>query len=137
MDIYQLKNMPDAEREAMLEGETWVEETYHQPLEPDEMTEYRRVLSQTIIEKSVILDEKKEAMDEFKAQLKPLETQIKATVESIKTRSKQVHGRIYSVSDFDNKMIHSVDPKGNVLGSRPMKPEERQHRLPLSKAVGE
>lgn len=135
MDIYKLKGMSPLERQAILEGESCSEETYNRPLEDFELQDKQAELAQACIKQSVILEEKKEVMEDFKGRLKPLQTQITACVESVKTRQETVTGMVYKISDFDNKMIHSVDPAGNVLASRPMRPEERQHSLPLKQAV--
>lgn len=135
MDIYQLKRLPPSERAAILEGEKWTEEVYQRPLEDHEVADKERELAQACIKEAKILSEKKEAMDGFKERLKPVEKLIVECIEAVKTRQEDVTGPVYTISDFDNKMVHNLDPLGNVLNSRPMRPDERQYAIPLSKAI--
>jgi hypothetical protein len=129
MDIFKIKSLPEAERRSILEGEQFTEEVYMQPLTDDEVAEHKSALAQACIKIKAITDEKKEIMAEFKDRLSPLEKEKGASLDAIKNRAVEVTGRIYSISDFDNQLIHQVDPNGNVLGSRRMKPEERQLSL--------
>ena len=133
MDIFKLKNLSSSERQSVLEGENWSEEVYMQPLTDDEVMQHKTDLAQACIQRKAIADERKEAMEEFKGRLKPIEKAIGTALDAVKNRAIEVTGRIYAISDFDNQLIHSIDPNGNVLGSRRMKPEERQ--LTIQKAI--
>lgn len=126
MDIYKLKFLSANERAAILEGERWEEQVYMKPLEEAEIAEKHEQLAQACIKKSALEAEKKEVMKEFKDRIDPISRDIVKTVEAIKNRAIEVTGRLYSISDFDNQMIHTLDEGGNVLSSRRMKPEERQ-----------
>lgn len=126
MDIYRLKDLPADQRTAILEGERWEEQVYMKPLDEGELAGKHEELAQACIKKSSIEAEKKETMKEFKDRIDPLSREIVKTVEAIKNRAIEVTGRLYSISDFDNQMIHTLDEGGHVLASRRMKPEERQ-----------
>lgn len=130
MNIYDLKKKSQAEIESFLEGENFTEEQYMVPLGEEEMTIIKSELSDASVKKSFIEEEIREVKEAFKARLEPLNEIISSSVQQLKTRVRVITGRVYQVTDFDNKMMHAVDGKGNVLNSRPLKPEERQYRIP-------
>ncbi len=132
MDIYKLKKLSHSDRMAILEGEQVEHQIYMRPLESEEVSEIQTKLAQACIGRASILEEKADVMDGFKERLKPLEKEIGSCIDTIRNRAEEINGPVYRVSDFDNKMVHTIDPLGNVLGSRPMKPEERQHKLELN-----
>lgn len=134
MNIYELKKMSASERAAIFEGEEFTEEVYMQPVDDNVVDEHKTNLAQASLKQRAILEEKKEAMDGFKERLKPLVEEIGQCLDVIKARAIEVTGKIYKIADFDNQMIHNVDPQGNVLGSRRMKPEERQLSITSLKA---
>lgn len=137
MDVYKLKNLPQSERETILIGEsaTVEEQTYLIPIDEPELSVIKDDLSMASVKKAYIDEEIRQAKEEFKARLEPLVDKISESIESLKSRSKKVTGKVYSLPDFENKMMHAVDSLGNVLNSRPLKPEERQRMIeyPLTK----
>lgn len=127
MDIYSLKNLSHSERMLVLDEATRMEEgRYFQPLTEVEMDYYRRQLADNSIMKSQVEHELNLVKDEYKEKLKPYSTAISEAIEAIKTKQIEKTGRLYILSDFDEKVIHKVDINGNVIQSRPMLPEERQ-----------
>jgi len=128
MDIYKLKTLTHEERETVLIGEsaTVEEQTYLIPIDEPELSVIKDELSQASVKKAYIDEEIKIVKEEFKSRLEPLNEIISSSIDSLKSRSKKVTGKVYSLPDFENKMMHAVDSKGNVLNSRPLKPEERQ-----------
>lgn len=131
MDIYQLKKLTAEERAVILEGEssTSEEQTYSIPMNDEELTVAKDDLAQASLQKAYLDEEIRQAKEAFKARMEPLSEKISEAIGQLKTRAREVHGRVWSIPDFENKMMHSVDGLGNVLNSRPLKPEERQYRL--------
>jgi len=131
MDIYDLKNLPEEDRKSVLESESIAieEHAYMKPLTPDELAIQKDNLAQDSIMKAMIEDEFAEIKSEYKDKLDPLKNSIHDTIEAIKNKAVEVKGKVYKMPDFDNRMIHVVDPLGNVLSSRRMLPEENQRRM--------
>ena len=138
MDIYKLKDLPPSERLLVLDEATKIEEgRYFQPLTEVEMDFYRRQLADSSITKSQIEHEFNLVKEEYKEQIKPHSQKISEAIEAIKTKQVEKNGRLYILSDFDEKVIHKVDINGNVIQSRPMLPEERQLTMRPLKQINE
>lgn len=137
MDIYKLKGLPSDERATILEGEanSAEEQTFMMPLTDEEMSIVKDDLAKNCIAKGFIDEEYRQAKEMFKARLEPINDIISESIGKLKNRAKSVTGTIYNIPDFENKMMHSVDSEGNVLNSRPLKPEERQYRIPQTTKV--
>lgn len=58
-----------------------------------------------------------------------MRAKISEYLDAIKNKAVEVKGKVYKLADFENQMIHFVDPLGNVLSSRKMLPDERQFRI--------
>lgn len=131
MDIYKLKKLTQEERSVILDGEssTSEEQTYHIPMNDEELLVAKDDLAQASLKKAYLDEEIRQAKEVFKMRMEPLTEQISEAIGQLKTKQREVHGRVWSIPDFDNKMMHLVDSLGNVLNSRPLKPEERQYRL--------
>jgi len=138
MDIYQIKKLSNEERETLLVGESISVDiqTYHIPCDQAELTIVKDELSKASVQRSFIEEEFKTVKESFKERLSPIQEMISESIATLKTGTKTVNGKVYLLPDFENKMMHSIDQAGNVLNSRPMKPEERQFRIEhISKAV--
>lgn len=136
MDIYRLKDLSEEERQGVLQGEalTIEEHGYMKPLTNEEISLKKDDLANAAILKAIIEDELAEIKASYKDKIEPLRETISEAIDAIKNKAVEVHGKVYKLADFDNQMIHVVDPFGNVLSSRRMLPEERQFRI-QSKAV--
>lgn len=131
MDIYKLKKLTQEERNAIFEGEATTSErqTYQIPMNEEELIVTKDELAQTSIQKAYLDEEIRQAKEGFKARMEPLTEKIAESIAQLKTRQREITGTVYQIADFDNKMMHFVDSMGNVLNSRPLKPEERQYRI--------
>jgi hypothetical protein len=133
MDIYKLKTLSPEDRLMVLNEAVAVEENrYVKPLSNDEMTIMKDEFTQTAIQKAMIDDEFAQVKSDFKARIEPLNTKISECLYALKHKAVEIKGKVYMLADYDNKMMHTVDAEGNVINSRLMKPEERQHRLELT-----
>lgn len=131
MNIYELKNLPNADRMLVLSSEAIEVEkgTYMRPLSDDELREYKDSLAKTSIDQAVLLDELAEIRSEYKGKLKPLHEKISECIDAIKNQAIQVTGEQYKIPDYENQMVHIVDQEGNVILSRQMYGKERQMKF--------
>ena len=137
MDIYKLKDLSEDDRKSVLESEaiTIEEHVYTKPLSPEELAIKKDEFADQAMVQAAILDEFAEVKAEYKERLEPIKENIKDLLSSIRTKSTTKHGKVFKLADYENQMIHTVDPSGNVIGSRRMLPEERQFRIQSAKAV--
>lgn len=131
MEIERLKTLSAEDRKLVLQNESIqiTEGKYVKPLGPEELAFYKDQLAEKSILQATILDELKEVKADFKARLEPVANDISKALSAVKFKQIECDGTLYKMADFDNKMIHSVDELGNVINSRSMMPEERQHRI--------
>lgn len=136
-NLDRLKHLSPEDRKAVLESEaTSIEEgRYTKPLTEAEILEYKDILAEKSIQQAIILDELAQVKDEYKDKLDPLKKDIAASLQAIKFKAIDQEGRLYLLSDYDNKMIHKVDELGNVISSRQMRPEERQFTIRAHKSA--
>lgn len=139
MDVYRLKTLSQEERDSVLLGESLsVEEAaYMQPLSPEELAIKREDFTSAAILKAVTENELAEIKKQYKDKISPLNAKISECLNAVKNKAIEIKGKVYKLPDFENQMIHFVDPLGNVLSSRRMLPEERQFRITTNKAVNE
>lgn len=131
MDIQKLKDLPADELENVLQEATVVrDQTYYRPMDPAEVSIVENEHSIAAIERSYLEEEIKEAKAEFKARMEPIAGRCSDAIEQLKTKMRKITGDLYILADYDNKMMHTLDNRGNVINSRQMKPEERQLRFP-------
>lgn len=131
MDIYRLKDLSQADRRAVLDSEaaTITEQDYMRPLADEELAALKSDLAQACVQKGFIDNEFSDVKADFKARLKPINSSINTAIMCLTSRMKNEQGKVYMVPDHDHNMMHSVTEQGDVLNSRPMRPEERQLRL--------
>lgn len=131
MDIYKLKELSLEERDTILEGEALKveEQAYMRPLSKEELDIKKDDLASAAILKAVIEEELQQIKEDYKLKLTPLRDKITEALSALKNKAEQVKGKVYQLADYENQMIHYVDPMGHVLSSRRMLPEERQFRI--------
>jgi hypothetical protein len=132
MDLLErLKNIPESERMHILEAEAAsIEEgPYTRTLTDDELLSFKESLAEKSIEQAMVLDEFKAVKDTYKERLKPISKDISVSLQALKFKAIECVGKLYKLADHEEQMIYIVDPKGDVIHSRRMKPEERQYFL--------
>jgi hypothetical protein len=131
MNLNHLKEMSEAERRDFLANHASkvTEGTYTKPLTEEEISTYKTVLAEQSINQAILIDEFDKEKEKHKAKLKPVKQEIAMALSAIKFKAVDMNGKIYTLQDFENKLIHEVDEFGNVLLSRQPKPEERQYFL--------
>lgn len=135
MDIYHLKDLSPAERLSILEGDNaGIEEgNYVKPLDNEETSILQNEMVAVMIKRSMLETEFDQVKKDYKDRIEPLKELIAESLDNLKTRTKQVAGKLYKMIDYDNKAVHFIDVEGNVVNSRMLKPEERNFSLPFRK----
>lgn len=138
MEKLLFNDLPEKERVEMLEANSdGVEEMeYTEFLTPEELTEHKDLLAQRSIEESRILDEKQEAVEGFKQQLKPIVEEKNRLLTEIKHGSRSLYGRCFKLIDYQDQQVGYYNPRGQLVYSRPSKPEERQRTIMSVKRTG-
>lgn len=134
MDIYKIKSLSAEERQTILVGESikTEDQVYMKALTNDELQIRRERIVQVSLLKAVIEDEFQQIKDDFKFKLEPLKDEFSQLLDELRVKMVEVTGKVYTLPDHENQMMHFVDEAGNVLSSRRMLPEERQGRLPFT-----
>lgn len=137
MDVYQIKNLPDDERLTLLVGENVKveEQAYMKALTEEELHIRRERIVQVSLMKAVVEDELQQVKDEFKMKLDPLKSEFSQLLDELRVKMVEVTGKVYTLPDHENQMMHFIDERGNVLSSRRMLPEERQYRMPFTQQL--
>lgn len=133
MDVYRLKDLSHEERQTVLLGEavSGDEQVYLKTLTPEELHIKREGMANDSILLNQYEAEFKDVKDEHKNKIMPIKQRRDEALEAIRLKAVPVTGKVWLLADHENKMMHSVTDDGNVLGSRPMLPEERQIRVPF------
>jgi hypothetical protein len=134
MDVYHIKNLTPEERQTLLIGESVrsEEQAYMKALTEEELQIRRERIVQVSLLKAVVEDEFQQVKDEFKMKLDPLKDEFSQLLDELRVKMVEVTGKVYTLPDHENRMMHFVDESGNVLSSRRMLPEETQYRMPFN-----
>lgn len=134
MDVYHIKNLTQEERQTLLIGESVrsEEQAYMKALTDEELQIRRERIVQVSLLKAVVEDDFQQVKDEFKMKLDPLKDEFSQLLDELRVKMVEVTGKVFTLPDHENQMMHFIDESGNVLSSRRMLPEERQHRLPFN-----
>ncbi|WP_407522598.1 hypothetical protein PDL71_15265 [Lacibacter sp. MH-610] len=123
----------------MQENASKVEQTtYQKTLTPEELAARREDLADNCIRLNKFEDELKEVKDDFKLKMDPLKTINKTLLTEIKTKQTEVTGTLFHMANHDDGMMETYDSDGFLVGSRRLRPEEKQGTIfSLSKAVNQ
>ncbi|MGH7240503.1 MAG: hypothetical protein ACREHG_10645 [Candidatus Saccharimonadales bacterium] len=111
-----------------------IEETsYLKSLSPEELDVKRESFTENAIKVSQFQDELQEIKDRYKEQIKPLSDANKTLLEEIKTKHELVHGKVYHVANFDSGFMETFDDRGELIGTRRLRPDEKQANLFVQK----
>lgn len=132
-------DVPDlTERPRMLNENCDSKETtsYVRNLTQEELDFKREVHVDNCVQLEEYNEELKKVKAEYKDKMEPLQDQNKTLLRQIKTRQEELKGTIFNYADHEDGMMYTYDENGDLVGSRRLKPEERQKKLfPLAKAA--
>lgn len=131
MSKYLYPEMPADQRLQMLRdnADSIEQTTYERSLTQDELDSKLESLANNLIDiqkEDEILDKAKE---EHKSKVKPIKLQNGQLLREIKTRKAEFDGTLFHFADHDTGFMHTYDETGEMIGSRRLRPEERQARL--------
>jgi flagellar motility protein MotE (MotC chaperone) len=104
---------------------------YIRNLTQEELDFKRETHVDNCIELDRLNDELKIVKAEYKVKMEPVSEENKKLLRQIKTRQEELTGTIFNFSDFEEGMVNTYDENGEFVGSRRMKPEERQLKAKL------
>jgi len=96
---------------------------------PEELDHMKEDLSSVTIQIDDLQESKKEVMKEFSDALKPLNESLKKILVNLRTRSEQVTENCYVFHDYDDRQVGYYNAKGDLVNSRPMRPQEMQGNI--------
>lgn len=109
--------------------------SYVRNLTQEELDFKRELHVDNCIQLGTYDEELKAKKAEYKILMEPLQDQNKTLLRQIKTRQEELKGTIFNYADHEDGMMYTYDENGDLVGSRRLKPEERQKKLfPLTKA---
>lgn len=107
-----------------------IEQTsYYRALTPEELDVKREELSEAAIILSDIQQEMKRATAEFKERMKPVKESLSCLIGEVKTKQAECEGIVYHLANHETGMMESYDDKGELIGTRRLRPEEKQQNL--------
>lgn len=102
---------------------------YQKDLTREELNQKREMYT----DNNIFLHKKAEEVANFKAtiklQTKPKEAENTKLLSEISSRKQTVVGTLYNIPDHDEGVMDTYDETGEWVGSRYLKPEEKQGRL--------
>lgn len=135
--------MPEATTEERLRvlrdtADKMEETSYERELSPDELDSKREKFVDNSIKISSLEDELNEKKTEFKNKIDPVKLENKTLQYEVKTKKTKVKGTLFHLANHEDGMMETYDHSGEMIGSRRLRPDERQARLYIPpKAVGE
>lgn len=135
--------MPEATAEERLRvlrdtADKMEETSYERELSPDELDSKREKFVDNSIKISSLEDELNEKKTEFKNKIEPVKLENKTLQYEVKTKKTKVKGTLFHLANHEDGMMETYDHSGEMIGSRRLRPDERQARLYIPpKAVGE
>jgi hypothetical protein len=110
--------------------------SYMKPFTPEEISEYKNVLSTEMIKVDSIETELKEIKDEYKDKLKPLKDTVKECLTYIRDKARTVNEECYINYEGEYAVFYNAD--GEQIYKRPLEVSERQKTIfQLNRAVNE
>ena len=129
MDKQLLATTPLPHRAAVLLDncyKVYDNETYTRRLEPEEVADLKTDLFDNVQKTQALEDELKETQKELKAKIKELKKLKTQLLREIQFESVSQTGTLYAMDYQNEGMLAFYDPSGQLVMSRPLKPEERQ-----------
>jgi len=139
MDKQLMADTPAQHREPFLRDSCYKvleDETYTRRLESEEVAEMKTALYERVKKIISLTEELKQITKNFKDEIKVLEFEKQDLVQSIQFESVSERGTLYAMDDQDNGLMGFYDKTGELVFTRPLKPEERQTSILTIKRNG-
>lgn len=113
------------------------EMTYTKQLTEDELNVHRENYVAANLGIATANDELKTVKERHKLIVKPLKKESAELLRTLKSRHEEVEGKVYLLADHKAGIMEYVNLEGLVVHTRRLKPEEKQGRMFIAKAVNE
>lgn len=111
---------------------------YLKHLAEDELADLKTEYVDNNLELKSLNDELKAAKDLHKLKAKPFIDDNKELLNVMKTRHREIHGKVWRIANHDSGMMEFVNDEGQVIETRRLKPDEKQTRMfPINKAAND
>lgn len=108
------------------------EEEYRAPLTGDELDEVKGKVTHLSVRMQELEDEKKQFMDEWKLKAKSVAEPLQECIREARNGERIGFGKVWYMPDVDARMTYKV-AEGAVIGQRPIRNEELQGRLTVTR----
>ena len=131
MDAKIFQDTPLAEREAMIEANSYASEEMpiQKHFSEEEINDMRRSHMKNSIEIKKKLEEFKTFKAEIDAFIKPLAEENTYLLQNVRNGYIEVNQQVYLFEDHENGMMCYYDNTGALVHSRRMLPHERQSKI--------
>jgi hypothetical protein len=102
---------------------------YQRPLTEEELAGIREDYVKDAIQLAKLEDEKKALTEAITMQMKPLKVEQAVRLQKMKHRQETLEDDIYEVFDFQQRIAVQYNSKGEWVGTRRMRPEEREPNM--------
>lgn len=100
--------------------------TYMKTFDDIEIVGFKDELSEKSIEIDGLEERKKEENKLINEQLKPLKSERAKLLRNIRTKAEEVREDCFMFIDQDSRMVGFYNAKGQLVSSRPIRPQEMQ-----------
>lgn len=107
--------------------------TYERELTPEELDGKREMFVDNSIKVSSLEDELNAYKDSYKAQIDPIKKENKVLQQEVKTKKQKVKGTLFHLANHDSGYMETYDETGELIGTRRLRPDEKQARLFVAK----
>lgn len=110
------------------------ETSYIRPLSQEERDIKRETHLSNCWQLGLYEEELAKIKKEFKAKMEPLQIENKVLIKQVITGQEECKGTIYHVFNHDDGMCETYDDNGELVGTRRLRPDEKQRKLyPIQK----
>ena len=131
MDQHLFQEYPEGKRAAYLRDNCNDIENigYMRKFSPDELSEMKDSLSDLSIDQNDLEEEKKLLMKGINDRIKAITDRKRLILTNLKNKAEYVKEQCYKFVDEDNRETGYYNGRGELVQSRPVKPEEMQRSI--------
>ena len=107
--------------------------SYLRSLTPEDLEAKRELFSDNAIKIDQWADELQAVKDEYKMKTKPVSDANRLLLSEIKTKQEMVTGKVYHAANFDSGFMETFDERDELIGTRKLRPDERQPNMFIQK----
>jgi Mg2+ and Co2+ transporter CorA len=99
------------------------------PIEPEELEGIKELFVEKSKTFKQIADEKTSVMEMFKERMNPVKKDIDELMRDIQNEYREIDTTVYLLDDQDNNLMRFYLEDGTEVGSRPLRPDEKQMNI--------